>query len=109
VDGVVATRLEVDGSRYTGNVDGELCYGREKAERVRSLARGMDLDLSRSFAYSDSASDIPLLEMVGHPVAVNPDAALLAEASAWNWKVLRLRPAPRRRVVEEEAFEETGG
>jgi HAD superfamily hydrolase (TIGR01490 family) len=90
-----ATRLEVRDSVYTGRLRGPLCHGRHKAERVASMARALRIDLERSFAYSDSASDIPLLDLVGCPVAVNPDAALAKEAAGWNWKVVRFAATPR--------------
>ena len=73
VDEVIATRAEVDGE---GNYTGELAfyaYGPFKAEAMRVMAAREDIDLSASYAYSDSITDLPMLEAVGHPVAVNPD------------------------------------
>jgi HAD superfamily hydrolase (TIGR01490 family) len=94
LDGVVATRLEVHDGHYTGQLEGELCHGREKALRVRLFARASDIDLDASYAYSDSAADIPLLEMTGNPAAVNPDAALLQRATSRGWRVLRFKAGP---------------
>ncbi|MFD8640864.1 HAD family hydrolase [Streptomyces zaomyceticus] len=87
-DRVVATRMVVgeDGC-FTGEVE-YYAYGPTKAEAVRELARSEGYDLSRCFAYSDSATDIPMLEAVGHPYAVNPDRALRREAVAREWPVL---------------------
>ncbi|WP_329280226.1 HAD family hydrolase [Streptomyces sp. NBC_00691] len=87
-DRVVATRMVVgeDGC-FTGEVE-YYAYGPTKAEAVRELAKSEGYDLSRCFAYSDSATDIPMLEAVGHPYAVNPDRALRREAVAREWPVL---------------------
>ncbi len=83
-DHVVATRLvEVDG-RYTGEVE-YYAYGPNKAKAMQELAEEHGYDLSASFAYSDSETDAPMLEVVGHPFAVNPDKTLrrLAEENGW--------------------------
>lgn len=87
-DRVVATRMVVgeDGC-FTGEV-GYYAYGPTKAEAVRELAESEGYDLSRCYAYSDSATDIPMLEAVGHPYAVNPDRTLRREAVAREWPVL---------------------
>ena len=61
---------------YTGELAGPFCYGPGKVEAITDLARWENLDLAQCYAYSDSASDLPMLEAVGHPVAVNPDAKL---------------------------------
>ncbi|MFE0702564.1 HAD family hydrolase [Streptomyces sp. NPDC058872] len=87
-DRVVATRMVVgeDGC-FTGEVE-YYAYGPTKAEAVRELAQSEGYDLSRCYAYSDSATDIPMLEAVGHPCAVNPDRTLRREAVAREWPVL---------------------
>ncbi|MEU4078047.1 HAD-IB family hydrolase [Streptomyces venezuelae] len=87
-DRVVATRMVVgeDGC-FTGEVE-YYAYGPTKADAVRELAASEGYDLSRCYAYSDSATDIPMLEAVGHPYAVNPDRALRREAVARDWPVL---------------------
>ncbi|MEU3691088.1 HAD family hydrolase [Streptomyces narbonensis] len=87
-DRVVATRMVVgeDGC-FTGEVE-YYAYGPTKAEAVRELAESEGYDLSRCYAYSDSATDIPMLEAVGHPFAVNPDRTLRREAVAREWPVL---------------------
>ncbi|MFJ7958482.1 HAD family hydrolase [Streptomyces sp. NPDC096319] len=87
-DRVVATRMVVgeDGC-FTGEVE-YYAYGPTKAEAVRELAESEGYDLARCYAYSDSATDIPMLEAVGHPYAVNPDRTLRREAAARKWPVL---------------------
>ncbi|KQX45581.1 MULTISPECIES: HAD-IB family hydrolase [unclassified Streptomyces] len=87
-DRVVATRMVVgeDGC-FTGEVE-YYAYGPTKADAVRELAESEGYDLSRCYAYSDSATDVPMLEAVGHPYAVNPDRALRREAVAREWPVL---------------------
>jgi HAD superfamily hydrolase (TIGR01490 family) len=86
-DHVVATRMAVADGRYTGDID-RYVYGPEKANAITRLAETEGYDLARSFAYSDSITDVPMLETVGHPFAVNPDRALRREALAREWPVL---------------------
>ncbi len=96
VDHVIATRLaEVDG-RYTGEVE-FYAYGPHKATAMRELAAERGYDLSTSFAYSDSETDAPMLEAVGHPFAVNPDKTLRALATENDWPILTFdRPVSLR-------------
>ncbi len=82
----VGTRAEVDDGVYTGRIDGAFCYREGKLTRLRE-ALG-DVDLATVWAYADSASDLPLLEAVGHPVAVHPDRALRLVATAAGWPVV---------------------
>jgi HAD superfamily hydrolase (TIGR01490 family) len=89
-DGTLASRAEVEDGVYTGRLERRL-YGDEKANALRELARSEELELPSSTAYSDSYSDLPFLEAVGHPVAVNPDRALRRVASKRNWPILRWR------------------
>ena len=96
-DGVVATRMQVVDGRYTGEID-YYAYGVHKAEALQRLAAEHGYDLSRSFAYSDSITDLHMLEAVGHPYAVNPDRELRREAQARGWPVLVFnRPVALRR------------
>ncbi len=92
IDAVVATEWERDGKEFTGRVDGEFLWGRAKADAVAEwatslAAEGTRVDLRKSYAYSDSYFDAPLLDMVGHPAAVNPDLQLLALATIRGWPV----------------------
>jgi HAD superfamily hydrolase (TIGR01490 family) len=86
-DGVVATQMRIVDGRYTGEID-YYAYGANKAAALQRLAEENDYDLSRSYAYSDSATDVHMLEVVGHPYAVNPDRELRREAVARGWPVL---------------------
>jgi HAD superfamily hydrolase (TIGR01490 family) len=78
-------RVDADG-RYTGELE-RFAYGIEKARLVEELAARDGVDLAASHAYSDSASDVPMLEAVGHPVAVNPDRALRRVARQRGWEI----------------------
>lgn len=96
-DGVIATRAETVDGKYTGNLE-FYCFGEQKADAVRELAEADGINLSSSYAYSDSATDLPLLEAVGLPVAVNPDRDLRRIAEQRNWQTRDFRnPIPLRR------------
>ena len=86
-DRVIATRMVVAEGRYTGEV-AFYAYGPNKAQAIRELAASEGYDLARSYAYTDSHTDLPMLQAVGHPYAVNPDRALRREAAARGWPVL---------------------
>jgi HAD superfamily hydrolase (TIGR01490 family) len=83
----VATRMVTHGGRYTGDVE-FYCAAENKALAARQLAEEQGYDLQRCHAYSDSITDLPLLEAVGHPTVVNPDRALRREALQRGWPVL---------------------
>ncbi len=94
-DGAIGTQAMVRAGRYTGQLL-SYSYGPHKADQIRRVAERDQLDLSASWAYSDSATDVPMLEAVGHPVAVNPDRALRRIARMRGWPVLQfseLNPA----------------
>jgi HAD superfamily hydrolase (TIGR01490 family) len=86
VDRWIATRAEVEDGRYTGKV-AFYAFGPHKAEAMRALAEAEGLDLAASYAYSDSATDEPMLAAVGNPVAVNPDRELQRTARERDWEV----------------------
>jgi HAD superfamily hydrolase (TIGR01490 family) len=91
VSGVIATRAEVgDDGRYTGDLE-FYAYGAQKAEAIQGLAARVGIDLSRSFAYSDSITDLPMLEAVGNPVAVNADKELRKIAEERGWQIRDFR------------------
>lgn len=93
IDEVIATRAAVDAEgRYTGELE-LYAYGPGKAEAMKALADEQGIDLEGSFAYSDSITDLPMLEAVGHPVVVNPDAELRAIAEERGWTIRRFESA----------------
>lgn len=100
--GALGTIAEhVDGV-YTGRLQGDLLHGQAKAVAVRQLAEEHDLDLARCFAYSDSFNDLPMLSLVGHPCAINPDGRLLDHAQELDWQVRDYRTG--RKAVQVGLF-----
>jgi HAD superfamily hydrolase (TIGR01490 family) len=104
VTDVIASEAAIDpDGRYTGEL-AFFCTGQEKADAVRLFAQREQIDLGRSWAYSDAFTDVPLLDLVGHPVAVNADRALARVATERGWETLsftrpvRLRDRVRDRV-----------
>jgi HAD superfamily hydrolase (TIGR01490 family) len=98
---IIATRMVVEDGRYTGEVE-FYPAGANKAAAVRDLAAERGYDLADSYAYSDSISDAPLLEAVGHPTAVNPDRALRRIAGERGWPTLAFRhPVPLMRRLRD--------
>ncbi|MGH9112630.1 MAG: HAD family hydrolase [Acidimicrobiales bacterium] len=110
VDEAIATRAELDEQgRYTGRTE-LYCYGPQKVVAMAAIAERDGIDLAASYGYSDSATDRPMLEAVGHAVAVNPDRELLRAAKSHGWEVRRFThrvplrervpmPAPRHAAV----------
>lgn len=86
IEHVVATEMEVKDGRFTGNITRYL-KGEAKADSIVELSKRYNLDLENSYAYSDSATDIPMLAQVGNPVAVNPDRAMKKHALEHGWEV----------------------
>lgn len=91
VDAILATDPEMSEGEYTGKVAGTPCFREGKVIRLNSWLAESGHSLTGSYFYSDSYNDLPLLEVVDNPVAVNPDARLLSTAEARNWPVLDLR------------------
>jgi HAD superfamily hydrolase (TIGR01490 family) len=87
-DGAIASRAEIRDGVFTGRLERRL-YGEAKAAALVELAEERSFDLAGSTAYSDSHSDVPFLEAVGRPVAVNPDRELVRVAARRSWPVLR--------------------
>ncbi|MHB1508792.1 MAG: HAD family hydrolase [Acidimicrobiales bacterium] len=88
-DATIASKTHVDETgRYTGTME-FYAYGEFKAEAMRALAQLEGIDLSESYAYSDSYTDLPMLEAVGHPVAVNPDRVLARYAREHGYEITR--------------------
>jgi HAD superfamily hydrolase (TIGR01490 family) len=96
MEGAIGTRWETDDGVYTGRLDGPFAYGEGKASALREFAAEHGIDLAQSWAYTDAASDLPMLEAVGHPVAVNPDAGLAEIARERGWEVLRFEKLGQR-------------
>jgi len=86
-DHVVATRMEIEDGKYTGQI-ALYAYAEEKARAVRELAEANGYDLAASYAYSDSITDVHMLDEVGHPYVVNPDKDLRKTAKERDWPVL---------------------
>jgi HAD superfamily hydrolase (TIGR01490 family) len=96
-DGGIGSQFSaVEDGVFTGEPTGLFIYGADKARAIKRLADREGIDLGASYAYSDSSSDLPMLRAVGHPVAVNPDRELLAEARENGWQVLRFDRLGRR-------------
>ncbi|RKS70800.1 HAD superfamily hydrolase (TIGR01490 family) [Actinomadura pelletieri DSM 43383] len=97
--GALGTVAETSDGVYTGRLVGNLLHGPAKAEAVRALAQREGLDLARCSAYSDSINDLPMLTAVGHPHAVNPDAALREHARANGWPIHDFRTGRRVTMI----------
>ena len=95
-DGALGARSEIVDGRYTGRAAGPFTYREGKAQAMRELAAREGLELSASYAYSDSESDLPMLRAVGHPVAVNPDSRLRRVAREEGWEIMRFEQLGRR-------------
>jgi HAD superfamily hydrolase (TIGR01490 family) len=101
VTDVIASRMTIEDGRYSGKVE-FYAAGPMKVQAARELAEERGYDLADCYAYSDSVSDVPLLETVGHPTAVNPSRALRRIASERSWPVLEFRhPVPLGRRLRE--------
>ena len=81
------TRLEVENGRFTGRVVEPICFEDGKIYWLQQLVEGQNVDLARSYFYTDSITDLPLLDLVGHPVVTNPDPRLYREAKRRRWPV----------------------
>ena len=96
--GAIATVAETVDGIYTGELSEPFCYGPAKADAIVRMAEKEGYDLALCYSYSDSASDLPMLEVVGHPVAVNPDSGLEAVARARGWPIVEFSRTARRVV-----------
>ena len=99
-DHVIATRSERSDGRYTGEIP-FFAFAAVKAQALAELAREQGWDLAECYAYSDSHTDLPMLELVGHPFAVNPDRGLRQVAEARGWPILTFRRARRHSVAQD--------
>jgi HAD superfamily hydrolase (TIGR01490 family) len=97
LDGAIGSQFsEVRDGVYTGKPAGLFIYRSDKARAIEQLAEREGIDLAASYAYSDSESDLPMLRIVGHPVAVNPDQELARAAREQGWEILRFDRLGRR-------------
>jgi phosphoserine phosphatase len=87
MDDVVSTQLEVEKGLFTGRVVGPACFGRGKVHWAEALGQKRSLDLDKSWFYTDSYTDLPMLERVGNRVIVNPDPRLRRAARQRGWVV----------------------
>lgn len=88
ITGGLGTSSEIVDGVYTGRLAAPFCYGEGKAVLIRKLVAEKGYDLSLCYAYSDSGSDLPMMQLVGHPVAVNPDRTLMSVAHRRGWPVV---------------------
>ena len=90
IDFAIGTELEIVKNKFSGKIIHPFCFGKGKAERVKSFLskNGLKVNLKDSFAYSDSFFDLPILEMVGNPVVVEPDKKLLEVAKNKGWQII---------------------
>jgi len=91
--GALGTRLATVDGIFTGQLVDGICHGGRKAVVAREIAEAREIDLANCWAYSDSHNDIPLLELVGNPVAVNPDTTLRRYAMARGWPIMHMKVA----------------
>jgi len=100
MEGGIGTRWAIgaDG-KYTGEMEGPFVYGRGKVEAMQRFAERHQIDMEASYAYSDSASDLPMLRSVGNAVVVNPDADLLEIVREEGWRVMRFEKLGRRMAI----------
>ena len=102
VTGALGTVAEHLDGFYTGRLVGDMLHGEAKAAAVRALAETRGLDLSRSYAYGDSSNDVPILSLVGHPVAINADPRLRRYARTVGWPIREFRG--RRRIAARRSM-----
>jgi HAD superfamily hydrolase (TIGR01490 family) len=89
-DTFISSRLEVKDGRFTG-MSKVICYGEHKVTFVRAYAKKNSVNLKNCYAYSDNGSDVAMLSVVGHPVAVNPQGKLRRHARAHGWQIVKWR------------------
>ena len=103
VENLIATEPEIVDGQYTGRVSGTPCFQHGKVERLEAWLTAHQENLAHSWFYSDSRNDLPLLELVEHPVAVDPDETLADHARGKGWPIISLRgkiPAPATEYIE---------
>jgi HAD superfamily hydrolase (TIGR01490 family) len=101
--GGLGTVAEIDNGIYTGELAQPFCYGEGKADALNRIASEMGYDLEASYAYTDSAGDLPMLDAVGHPVAVNPDNALETIAYHRGWPIVEFSRTKKKVIKRTTA------
>ena len=91
VESIIATEAQIVNGQYTGEVEGIPCFKEGKVKRLNDWLKSTSHNLDNSWFYSDSHNDLPLLELVTHPVAVDPDEKLEQHANNNNWPIISLR------------------
>jgi HAD superfamily hydrolase (TIGR01490 family) len=102
--GAIGTVAELKDGVYTGELAEPFCYGPGKADAIVRMADRMGYDLHRSYAYSDSIGDLPMLDVVGHPVAVNPDKTLATIAYQRGWPIVEFSRTSRTVIKRTTAI-----
>jgi HAD superfamily hydrolase (TIGR01490 family) len=102
VEHILYTRLEVENGHFTGRVIDPICFEEGKIYWLQQLVDQEGIDLAKSYFYTDSVTDLPLLELVGHPVVVNPDPRLYRTAARRHWPVRFFTPPDRSQEAERE-------
>jgi len=100
VEHVICTRLEVTNGKLSGHMDGPACYGMEKCRAATHFAEQHNIDLEKSFFYTDGVEDIPLLEAIGYPRPINPDAELAALALERSWPIQNFESRGTPRIAD---------
>jgi HAD superfamily hydrolase (TIGR01490 family) len=98
ITGGIGTESEIVDGVYTGRLAAPFCYGEGKAEHIRRLAEEHGYDLQQCYSYSDSASDLPMMQIVGNPIAVNPDRPMMAVAHRRGWPVVEFN-RERKQII----------
>ena len=98
VKDIFCTEMEVRKGKFTGKIS-EMCWAEGKARAGKKFAKDNNIDLSKSFFYTDSIDDYPLLEIVGKPIATNPDNKLSQVAFESNWPILRFKETQKKPII----------
>jgi len=98
MDHSLNSQIEVKDGRFTGYIKKPLCYHKGKVHYSKEFEKQQNIDLKQSYFYTDSFSDLPMLQEVGHPIIVNPDPLLKREAKKRGWKIEMWSPSPPNRL-----------
>lgn len=91
IENYIGTRAEIINNKFTGNISGDIVYGKNKLKFIENFLREKGLGIEDSWAYTDHISDLPMLMLVKNPFTVNPDKKLYIEAKKRNWKILNFK------------------